>query len=1057
MHCLMPRIFLCVEFATAALFCLTACSSPRTSFAAEPKPESNAIDFSTQVQPILSDRCFHCHGPDSENQDSAFRADTKDNLFANLGSYTAVVPGDLEASELHRRIHSSDPNEVMPPPDSNRALSDEDKRILDQWIIEGASYASHWSFTPPTRPNVPADVLTQLANDKDWKQVDLSRWSENPIDAFIAKRLQAAGLAATAEADPETLLRRASLTLTGLLPPTKLRSEFLANPTNATYIAAVEVLLNSMAYAERQSLRWLDAARYADTDGYQNDRERTNWPWRDWVTKAFHDNKPFDEFTIEQLAGDMLPGATESQRLATAFNRNHRQNGEAGALADEFSVENVIDRVETTATVWLGLTAGCARCHDHKYDPLSQREFYQLYAYFNNIGERGIGNGIDAMPTIETYSPLVTIPPKLVTGLADAERALSESRKSLDARMNDWAIATRGQLDADTSLDDWKIADIRSHELIGEGRLERLDDLTLEYTGTSPKSVTYEIGLNVGGQTLSSLMIEALPDDKFGKPRQLAPSSNGNFVMTELLVLFNEKPVALASIVASFEQDSYAVANAIDNDAKSGWAVFGSEVQPEPVQAIVQFAEPISVAANDRVEVKLVFGSEFAGHSIGKLQLKTTDTPNASLPKSFGLSENIFNALRQPADQRNDKQNELLRAHFETIDEVTVSAKSAVANAEREMNERGFRKATVMVMNERDGDPTPSYLLQRGAYDAPDKSSSIPRGVPVSLLASADTPQPSDRMELAKWLVSSQNPLTARVIVNRIWQDHFGTGLVKTTEDFGLQGETPSHRELLDWLAVEFMESGWDVQAMHRLIVTSQTYRQSSKTTSEKTSKDPENRLLARGPRYRADGFTIRDVSLQASGLLSEKVGGPSVKPYQPDGLWSVVAANLGMDYDMDKGDALFRKSVYTYWKRAVNPPRQTIFDSGGREVCNVRVRRTNTPLQALVMMNDPTFIEAARNLAQRALLDQSLDTTQRLEFIYEEAVARSASKQVMDVLTKNVEFYREHYSKKPDDAASLVATGESPRNETLDVTEHAALTATAHLIFNLDEFITVE
>ncbi len=1057
----MRRLFQQLLFRKAlALAILIGLSDPSrqvTAVAAEPAETATLIDFSTQVQPILSDRCFHCHGPDSENQESAFRADTKENLFANLGSYAAVVPGDLEASELHRRIHSSDPNEVMPPPDSNRTLSEQDKQTLDKWIVEGAAYASHWSFTPPTRPSVPSDVLTQLAKNKAWKQVDLASWSVNPIDAFIAKRLLAAGLAASPEADPETLLRRASLTLTGLLPPTQLRKEFMANPSDAAYRGAVEALLSSMSYAERQSLRWLDAARYADTDGYQVDQERTNWPWRDWVTKAFHENMPFDDFTIEQLAGDMLPGATESQRLATAFNRNHRQNGEAGALADEFSIENVIDRVETTATVWLGLTAGCARCHDHKYDPLSQREFYQLYAYFNNIGERGIGHGRDAMPTIETYSPLVTIPQELLTGLADAELAFSESRMSLDARMNDWVIATRGQLDADTSLDGWKIADIKSHQVIGEGRLDRTDDLSLVYSGDNAKNATYEIALNVAGQTLSSLMIEALPDDKFGKPRQLAPSVNGNFVLTDLKVLFNEKPVAIRSIVASFEQDNYPVANAIDDNAKSGWAVFANDVQPEPVQAIVQFAEPIQVTENDRLEMQLYFGSEFAGHSIGKLQLKTTDTPNASLPKAFGLSEKVLKALRKPDDKRNDKDNELLRAHFETVDDVIASAKAAVAKAQRELNERGFRKAKVMVMNERDGDPTPSYLLQRGAYDAPDKSSPIPRGVPVSLLASLDAPQPTDRLELAKWLVSSENPLTARVIVNRIWQDHFGTGIVKTTEDFGLQGETPSHRELLDWLAVEFMESGWDVRAMHRLIVTSQAYRQSSKTTAEKTSKDPDNRLLARGPRYRADGFTIRDVSLQASGLLSEKVGGPSVKPYQPDGLWSVVAANLGMDYDTDKGDALFRKSIYTYWKRAVNPPRQTIFDSGGREVCNVRVRRTNTPLQALVMMNDPTFIEAARNLAQRALLDQSLDATQRLAFIYEEAVAHAASEHVIEVLEKNAEFFRQHYAGKPDDAASLLATGDSPRDESIDVTEHAALTATSHLIFNLDEFITVE
>ncbi len=1021
--------------------------------AAEPQV-TETIDFSTQVQPILADRCFHCHGPDANNQDSAFRADTQEHLFADLGGYAAIVPGNLDASELHQRIHSDDPGERMPPPDSNRSLSDEDKRILDAWIEQGAPYTAHWAFTLPKRPLPPTDVFYQLAGQPGWDRQTWTRWIEHPIDVFVAKRLHHEGLAPSPESDPETLLRRASLTLTGLLPPAELRQRYLANPTDAAYDAAVDELLRSMAYAERQSLRWLDASRYADTDGYQNDNERTNWPYRDWVTKAFHDHMPFDQFTIQQIAGDMLPEATDSQRLASAFNRNHRQNGEAGALAEEFFVENVIDRVETTATVWLGLTAGCARCHDHKYDPISQREFYQLYAYFNNIGERGVGGGTTANPTMQSYSPLVIIPDDLLASLKFAEDSITAARESLNERMNSWADSVASGLGDE--LDDWKIADIRSHELDGDGRFDQIDDLTLLYTGGGSPDVTYRIGINAADQTLTALMIEALPDGRFAKPRQLAPSSNGNFVLTDFKVTLNETPIKLASIAASFEQDNYPVKNAIDDDVKSGWAVFGADVKAEPVQAVVKFAEPITVTSADKLDVKLFFGSEFASHSIGKLQVKLTQSPSGSLPKTFGLSDKVLAAIRKPADQRSDNERNQIRSYYESIDEDLAMATAAKVAAETELGKRGIRQATVMVMKENEGERAPSYLLERGAYEAPDKSRPLSRGVPAALIVD-DRAQPQDRLQFAQWLVSADNPLTARVIVNRIWQDHFGIGLVKTTEDFGLQGEVPVYPELLDWLAVEFIDSGWDMRAMHQLIVTSRTYRQSSRTPAKLQSLDPENRLMARGPRYRADGFVIRDVALQSSGLLSEQVGGPSVKPYQPDGLWAVVAANLGTEYNTDSGENLYRKSMYTYWKRAVNPPRQTIFDAGGREVCNVRVRRTNTPLQALVLMNDPTFIESARNLAQRVLLDSKLDNRQRLASMYRYAISRDASEATLDVLAANLSFNHDYYSSRSDNAASLLKTGESSRDESLDVIEHAAMTATAHLIMNLDEFICIE
>lgn len=1010
------------------------------------------IDFRTQVQPILSDRCFHCHGPDAKNQESAFRLDSQENILADLGGYAGVVPGDLEASELHARIHSDDEFSKMPPPDSNRSLSEEEKRILDLWIQQGAEYQRHWAFEIPERPEVPDEALTSAA----WPEEVKKRWSANPIDAFIADRLIKEGLAPSPEADPATRLRRASLTLTGLLPPAELQEQFLADPSEAAYVEAINTLMDSMSYAEHQSLRWLDAARYADTDGYQNDNERTNWPWRDWVIQAMRQNMPFDQFTIEQLAGDMLPDATDSQRLATAFNRNHRQNAEGGALAEEFLVENIIDRVETTSTVWLGLTMGCARCHDHKYDPLSQREFYQFYGYFNNIGERGIGRGISANPTIMASSPLASISPETIASREEATRALDVAKSSVPERMQQWLDEYQGPQKEDSIS--WVSAALQNANLDGDGDLVVEGDDTVRYSGGNKASkIVYTITVQPKQRSLTALQIEALPDDAFAKPRQLAPSVNGNFVLTRLNVLQQGKPVELQSATTSFEQDSYPVKNILDDKASTGWAVFSPNKKAEPVTATVRFAEPLSLQDDETITIELRFESQFANHAIGKARFVFSDHPEAGKVTEEGLTAEVTAALAKDAKQRKPKDLEVIRKYYESIDEPLAKAQRELAKAEKQFRSEAGPEVSVMVMNERDGDDAPIYLLNRGQYNEPVKDEPLSRAVPAELLSELSSAQPTNRLELARWLVSRNNPLTARVIINRLWQDHFGVGLVKTVDDFGLQGESPSHAKLLDWLAVEFIESGWDIQHMHRLIVTSAAYRQSSVHRSELRQRDPENRLIARGPRYRADGYSIRDVALQASGLLSEKVGGPSVKPYQPTGLWSTVASSAGIRYQEDKGESLYRKSMYTYWKRAVNPPRQTIFDAGSREVCTVRATRTNTPLQALVLMNDKTFLESARHLAQESLQAEAKDDRDRVAKIYRLAIARPADEETLDILVENLQFFRQHYAESPEEAKKLLSVGASPTDGSLDPIQHAALTSVAHLILNLDEFVTIE
>jgi len=1018
------------------------------------------VDFNRDIRPILSDKCFHCHGPDAKNQKSEFRLDSRESALADLDGVRGIVPGDLKASEMHWRIRMpNDDIDVMPPLDSNRVLTNHEKDLLDAWIEQGADYDIHWSFKKPEKLPLPE------LNTENRKQ------ARNAIDQFIFHRLQDEGMTPSPAADLETRLRRAALTLTGL-PPTPAQMD---SGLAGGYEKFVDQLLATTDYAERQTLRWLDAARYADTDGYQNDSERKNWPWRDWVIQAYHENMPFDQFTIEQIAGDMLPSATRDQILASAFNRNHRQNAEGGALAPEFFVENVIDRVETTSTVWLGLTMGCARCHDHKYDPLSQREFFQMFAYFNNIGERGTGKGLQANPVMEFRSPLVDPPKDLLTALESAEAAVDGAKKGLKARRDGWIAEAEASLDGEKDPGGWQPREL-SEAMVedAEATLAEEEDGSWIFNGQNVSNVTYRLVVGDSRKgPVTGIRLDAMPHPTFGKPRQLARSTNGNFVLTdvELMVIDTvsgkSEPVKLTGAAASFEQEGYPVSNAIDDDAGSGWAVSGKGVRPETVSAFFFPAKPVSLTETQRIEVVLTHGSRFGDHNIGRLKLFTTSKEIEGERTKSTLSPKVTSALETLAERRSAGELKIINDYYATIDAPTKKGAAALSKAEKALREVGAESVPVMVMQEREGVREPAYLLDRGQYDAPDQSEELPRGVPAAFFTGKEEDQPHDRLELARWIVSENNPLTARVVVNRIWRDHFGTGLVKTSEDFGAQSELPSHPGLLDWLAVEFMESGWDMKALHRLIVNSATYQQGSAQGwaaidptaplgTAPLDRDPENRLLARGPRYRLDGFVIRDLALQASGLLDERIGGSPVKPYQPEGLWESLAARAGTKYAVAGGEDLYRKSLYTYWKRAVNPPRQLIFDSGGREACSVTVQRTNTPLQALVLMNDVTFVEAARNLAE-VVIEKETDPDKRLAAIYREATSLNPSGKQIEVMRENFDYFAKHFAAKPEEAAAFLKAGSSPRDESIPVSEHAAWTAVAHLVLNLDTTISVQ
>ena len=771
MHSIFFRITFSLALASLGAFAATLCRAEQP------------IDFARDIQPLLSENCFHCHGPDAANRAADLRLDQQD------GAETMLTPGDREDSELFRRIAATDDDELMPPPDSNRTLTAAQIELLGRWIDQGAPWGEHWAFAPLVRPDLPAQQ---------------PHTGDHPIDRFVLAMLEREGIEPAPRASPEALLRRVSLDLTGLPPTLAELDAFLADPSPSAYARAVDRLLQSPAYGERMAWDWLDAARYADSNGYQGDGERTMWPWRDWVLRAYNANMPFDRFTIEQLAGDLLPEPTADQLIATGFNRNHRINDEDGIILEEFRTEYVADRVDTTSTVWLGLTLGCARCHDHKYDPITQTDYYRFFAYFNSVEETGRGHG-NAQP-LYYFDP--TVRPEV----------------------------------------------------------ERIDRRILE--------------------------------------------------------------------------------------------------------------------------------------------------------------------LKDPAQGEYSELTELKEKRRKLLDE----------------------SLTTMVMRDRDK-PRETFLLNRGQYSDPGQQ--VTPGTPEVLPAlSADAPQ--NRLGLARWIVDPGNPLTARVAVNRYWQLHFGTGLVATPADFGTRGEAPSHPDLLDWLATEFVRSGWDVKAIQRLIVTSATYRQSSFTNRNAYERDPENRLLARGPRLRLPAEMIRDSALAVSGLLDERLGGPPVKPYQPEGLWAELVS-FAPDYDQSTGSDLYRRSLYTFIRRTVPPPAMAAFDLPSREVCTVRRGRTNTPLQALVVMNDPTYVEAARKLAEQSLRTTGDEPASAIDHMFRRVLTRAPSDEERLLLLEEFQHRAGRFASNPESAAEFLSVGETALADDLNSARLAALTAVASLILNLDEAVTRE
>ena len=985
---------------------------------------ADAVEFNRDIRPILSAKCFTCHGPDANKREAELRLDVRDSAIAS-----AIVPSNPGESEIMTRITTDDDDIRMPPPDSRVELSRDEIRTIRTWIQQGAPYEAHWSLIPP----------------KKSRAIDPDSSLSTAIDFFVSNRLESQSLKLAPQADRAELLRRVSLDLTGLPPTIPELDQFLNDKSPQAFERAVDRLLSSSRFGEHMARYWLDAARYADTNGYQYDLERAQWVWRDWVIHAFNSNMPFDQFTVEQLAGDLLPEATDQQKLATAFHRNHPITIEGGVIDEEYRTEYVVDRVVTTSTVWMGTTMLCSRCHDHKYDPISQREFYQMFAFFNQVPERGL-NGFN--PKLQIVSPL------RAPAMAESDRRLVQAQSSFERfrEKNQDQLRQQREMLADKIRNQWRIRVAESLKSDGGADLVVQADQSVLATGKNPATERYELTFAVK-KPIRSIKLEALTHNSFVN-KSTGRGSNGNFVLSEVEVFVESTtepgkftPAEIAAASADYSQKNYNIALAVDGKIdRSGWAVDGN-TRFASSTAVFELADEVSPESSSQIRV--VLHHRFGGsHHIGRFRTSFAEHTTTSVPAPIAA------ILTAQDDKRTAEQllslDEFFALRSDQPDFKTAALDLQSARSARATLEGG---PATMVMAEL-ATPRETHILGRGEYDKPGD------------VVHADTPaalppfpgdSPRNRLGFAKWLVAPQHPLTSRVTVNRFWQQIFGTGIVETAEDFGSQGAWPTHPELLDWMAVDFAEHQWDVKRLLKQIVLSRTYRQSSTPSEAAVRIDPANRILSRGPRLRLDAEVIRDSALAVSGLLDERLGGPSVFPYHPKGLWQEINNRPGYSrtYQQSQGDDLYRRSLYTFWKRTVPPPSMAAFDAPEREYCVVRRSRTNTPLQAIVMMHDPQFVEAARHLGLRMKQHGGKNISEQLRYGFRVCFSRLPSSQELTVLEGLFRERRQHFSENPGAASKLLSVGDSPVPDEIDHVELAAYTSIGRILMNLSEFVT--
>lgn len=1180
--------------------------------------EPNPVRYSRDIRPILSESCFLCHGPDISTREADLRLDTFEGATRDLGGYSAIVPGDVENSEIWYRLTTDMRDDAMPPHDSNmKVVTAEQKDLIRRWIEQGAEYEAHWAFETPVRPELP--------------QVQNASWPRNAIDHYLLREMEQAGIAPSPPAERAVLLRRVFLDLTGLPPTPEELDLFLSDTRPDAYERFVERLLTEepykSRYAERMATPWLDAARYADTIGIHTDAGRQMWAWRDWVLRALRDNMPFDQFVVEQLAGDLIPDATVDQKVASGFHRNHVVTDEGGAINEEYLVEYAADRTATTGAVFMGLTVHCSRCHDHKFDPISQEEYYSIFSYFNSNEEPGL---YSQLPDPQrAYEPFLQVPSMEQAG---QQEQLQTSLEALQAEMStpsaeDAAAFETFLAQAQSQYGvQWTATETLSAEQSEGFPMQLLEDGSVLATGDVPAQEDHIITLRIDSTDQRLLLLEALQDPSHFEGR-VGRAANGNAVLSSVeaeavSVLDPQKRRSLQFrwAWADWEQPNgdYDVVNLLDGSNERGWAV-DAHSEEGARHALLLTEDAFGYEGGTELKVTLRYRSAFPEHSLGRVRLTTGNMSDDGLaalpvadsrwygtwpydpPKGEPGYDYVFGPEADPVIDFTKKyepdayswvfvpqvldgavnhvlpqgqkvsfvgrrlfvpsarklefslgsddgvqvfldgamvfENRVDRGAAKDQDRVTldltpgmhtlvlkivntggtggmfcearppdteliaslvwslapehVRQKGAAHLAARVSEDWRTRHSPAyreklakqadlqnqldalvtqipltMVMKELE-QPRETFVLMRGAYDLPDRERPVSRGVPAALGALPED-APDNRLGLALWLTAPENPLLARVTVNRIWETLFGTGIVATPADFGLQGAWPSHPELLDWLSVEFRESGWDMRALVRLIVTSEAYRQSSKRASASTAVDPENRLLSYYPRRRLGAEEIRDQALFVSGLLKEEFGGPSVKPYQPDGLWkevSMLASNT-RDFERGQGDALWRRSLYTYWKRAVPPPSLLSFDAPTREFCVTSRSITNTPLQALVLWNDEQYVEAARVLAQRTLAEPlpqvegvsgELDPKPiRITSMFRRCTGRAPEVEEMSALYAAFLGFEQRYREAPEDAALLLQAGEAMLPEEYDPASLAAWTLLANALLSLDETITL-
>lgn len=1012
--------------------------SGRTAMASE----ASAISFRQQIRPILTTKCYACHGPDATAREADLRLDRAEDATADRGGYAAIVPGDAAGSEFYRRIMSDDDAERMPPPDAKKQLSDEERKLLRQWIDAGAHYEPHWAFTRPQTPPLP--------------EVSRPEWPQNAIDRFVLAELERNGLGPSPPADRYQLARRLSLDLVGLPPSPADVDAFVADTRADAYERLVDRLLASPHYGERWARRWLDLARYSDTNGYEKDRPRNMWPYRDWVIQALNTDMPFDQFTIEQLAGDMLPAATEAQRLATGFHRNTMVNEEGGVDPQEFRFNAMVDRVGTTATVWLRLTMSCTQCHTHKYDPLSQQEFYQLFALLNNADDvdepvmtpeiarqrAAIQQQIDA---------LVAELPKLFPA-ATEPAAADQREQALEAAFARW------QQQAAAELAHWRIAPPRA-ATANLASLAVLDDDSVLASGDVTKNDIYDLEFELGATTVSAVRIEALLDDSLpmgGPGRQTIEvpnaSSEGDFFLSEMTAKVVTGPAdapqvvkkpEFASATATYVTPGLSADSAFDGKTDTGWRVMGRV--GEPHNAVFQLKEPVNLAAGQRLRFRLQHES-FYPAGLGRFRFSFS-ADAGPLPLAF-YSDAIRLALAKPPAERTADEHARLLEYFLLHTPELNEVQERIAKLRAQLP----RPVTALVVQERAANPRVTRRHHRGEFLKPDEV--IEPGVPEILRSQPDD-VPTNRLAFARWLVDGRNPLVARVFVNRQWQAFFGRGIVRTLEDFGLQGESPTHPELLDYLAVEFVRRGWSMKQLHKLIVMSATYQQSSAVTPALLERDPENRLLARAPRFRLEAELVRDVVLQAAGLLSPRVGGPSVFADQPPGITEVAYGPLA--WKVSSGDDRFRRGLYTFNKRTAPYAAFALFDAPSGEACVARRTRSSTPLQSLAMLNDTVVVAASRGLARAAMSEGGTDAAAVATAIFRRCLARTPEPAELAALCRFQADQRVQLGGDGRDPLAVIRSGEAdvPSPADVDPRDLAAWMLTARAVLNLEETIT--